>query len=226
MSEEEGDIVGDIFGWVGTAISTFFYIAPIVPILSLIREELSCKETPGVLLICSLMNCVLWANYGLNKDRFLQYFPNGLGGFITLIYITIFLIYLADKRIGLSLFYTGCLVIVISLLELLFFFIIDVEVTGFIAMVFNVLMFASPGEKMYTVCKTGNYQLIPIWSTIGAAACSGCWLMYGVYLADFKVIIPNGLGIACAFIQAIVFIIFKIKSKNKKKPGEENQEGS
>ena len=224
MSEEEGDIVGDIFGWVGTAISTFFYIAPIVPILKLIREDATWKETPGLLLICSLMNCVLWANYGLNKDRFLQYFPNGLGGFITLIYITIFLIYLADKKMGLSFFYTSCLAVIISGLELLFYLIIDVEVTGTIAMVFNVLMFAAPGEKMYTVCKTGNYQLIPIWSTIGAAACSGCWLMYGVYLSDFKIIIPNGLGILCAFIQAVVFIIFKIKSKKEKKSEEENQE--
>ena len=227
MSEEEGDIVGDIFGWVGTAISTFFYIAPIVPILKLIREEITCKESPGVLLICSFMNCILWANYGLKKDRFLQYFPNGLGGFITLIFITIFLIYLADKKISLSLFYTICLAIIVSGLGLLFYFIIDVEITGTIAMVFNVLMFASPGEKMYTVCKKGRYQLIPIWSTIGAGACSGCWLIYGVYLSDLKIIIPNGLGVLCAFIQVIVFIIFKTKSKSSKEiEGEENQEDS
>ena len=169
------------------------------------------------------MNCILWANYGLKKDRFLQYFPNGLGGFITLIFITIFLIYLADKKIGLSLLFTTCLAIVVSGLGLLFFLVVDVDVTGTIAMVFNVLMFAAPGEKMYTVCKTGNYELIPIWSTIGAAACSGCWLMYGVYVADFKIIIPNALGVLCAFIQALVFIIFKIKSKNKEKPEDERE---
>ena len=171
-------VVGDIFGWVGTAISTCFYIAPVVPFSKLIKGEMKCKDSPGVMLICTFMNCILWADYGLLYDRFLQYFPNGLGGALTLIFITIFLIHLADKEIKFSLLYTGCLIVGVVGLSFLFYFAIDKDVTGKIAMVFNVLMYASPGEKIITVCRTGNYKLIPIWSTIGGAACSSwnsCW---------------------------------------------------
>ena len=119
-----------------------------------------------------------------------------------------------------ALLYNIILITAITGLALLFFFIVPYEVTGKIAMVFNVLMYASPGEKMITVFKTGNYKLIPIWSTLGGTACSGCWMIYGIYSNDWNQIIPNGLGVFFSIIQIIVFIIYKLKNgKNKEKEG-------
>ena len=215
MSNE--DKVGDIFGWVGTGISTFFYIAPVIPFIKLIKGEISYKESPGILLICSFMNCILWGDYGLLLDRFLIYFANGIGGVITLIWIVIFIIHYVEKRFAMALLYNLILIIAIVGIAMLFFFIVPYEVTGKIAMVFNVLMYASPGEKMITVCKTGNYKLIPIWSTLGGTACSACWMIYGIYLVDWNQIIPNGLGVIFSIIQIIVFLFYKIKNGNEVK---------
>ena len=220
-----GDLVGDIFGWIGTAISTFFFIAPVVPFLKLIKGEITVKESPGILLICSFMNCVLWGDYGLLLDRFLQYFPNGLGGSITLIWITIYLIHLAKRKIGYALLYIFILTVSVVGITLLFFFIVPSAVTGKIVLVFNVLMYASPGEKMVTVCKTGNYNLIPIWSTIGATACSACWLIYGLYVNDWNVIIPNALGVLCSIVQIIVYIIYKGRYEGTNKEVDEMDQG-
>ena len=220
-----GDLVGDIFGWIGTAISTFFFIAPVVPFLKLIKGEITIKESPGILLICSFMNCVLWGDYGLLLDRFLQYFPNGLGGSITLIWITIYLIHLAKRKIGYALLYIFILTVSVVGITLLFFFIVPSAVTGKIVLVFNVLMYASPGEKMVTVCKTGNYNLIPIWSTIGATACSACWLIYGLYVKDWNVIIPNALGVLCSIVQIIVYIIYKGRYEGTNKEVDEMDQG-
>ena len=216
MTEEE-DFVGNIFGWVGTVISMFFYIAPVVPFLKLIKGEISCKESPGILLICSFMNCILWGDYGLLLDRFLIYFANGIGGTITLIWIVIFIIHYVEKRFAMALLYNLILTIAIVGIALLFFFIVPYEVTGKIAMVFNVLMYASPGEKMITVFKTGNYKLIPIWSTLGGTACSACWMIYGIYLVDWNQIIPNGLGVLFSIFQVIVFLFYKLKNGNEVK---------
>ena len=215
MSDE--DFVGNIFGWVGTVISMFFYIAPVVPFLKLIKGEISCKESPGILLICSFMNCILWGDYGLLLDRFLIYFANGIGGTITLIWIVIFIIHYVEKRFAMALLYNLILIIAIIGIAMLFFFIVPYEVTGKIAMVFNVLMYASPGEKMITVFKTGNYKLIPIWSTLGGTACSACWMIYGIYLVDWNLIIPNALGVIFSIIQIIVFLFYKLKNGNEVK---------
>ena len=215
MSNE--DMVGNIFGWVGTGISTFFYIAPIVPFIKLIKGEITYKESPGILLICSFMNCILWGDYGLLLDRFLIYFANGIGGVITLIWIVIFIIHFVEKRFAMALLYNLILIVAIVGIAMLFFFIVPYEVTGKIAMVFNVLMYASPGEKMITVFKTGNYKLIPIWSTLGGTACSACWMIYGIYLVDWNQIIPNALGVIFSIIQIIVFLFYKLKNGNEVK---------
>ena len=221
MTDE--DFVGDIFGWVGTGISMFFYIAPVVPFLKLIKGEISCKESPGILLICSFMNCILWGDYGLLLDRFLIYFANGIGGTITLIWIVIFIIHYVEKRFAMALLYNLILTIAIVGIALLFFFIVPYQVTGKIAMVFNVLMYASPGEKMITVFRTGNYKLIPIWSTLGGTACSACWMIYGIYLVDWNQIIPNALGVLFSIFQVIVFLFYKLKNGNEVKEEESSE---
>lgn len=221
----ESDIVGKIFGWAGTIIATYFYCAPVVPFYQVLTGKLEYKDSPGVLLIMSFMNCILWACYGLGKNDFMVYFANGLGGSITLIWITIYLIFLGKKHIGFALGYILGLLIIIGFLMLLFFYIVNPEhtdITGYLAMIFNVLMYAAPGEKIYKVITTKEYKLIPIFSTIGGLACSLCWLMYGIYQEDWKLYVPNALGLAFAVLQVVVYLIYYLKNKDQKLdfPGE------
>ena len=208
-------LFGEIFGWVGTGIAIYFYLAPAVPFIKLVNDHLKVNEVPGVLLICSFMNCILWADYGLVKDNPQVYFANGIGGSITLIFITIYLIYLGKRNIGLALVYNfGLLAIVIGLM-LLFYFIVNPDVTGYVAMFFNILMYAAPGEKIAQVIKTQNYRLIPIFSTIGGFFCSLCWLLFGIYKKDWKLYVPNALGLAFAILQVVIYLIYYCKNKDK-----------
>ena len=214
MSEED-DLGSIVFGWIGTAIALVFYIVPIVPYWKLIKGELTLKESPGLLLICSFLNCILWSDYGLLTNKFSVYFANGLGGAITLIFITIFLIHLADRKILFSLIYIFFLMACVTEIYFFCYYILDPEITAIIANVFNVLMYAAPGEKIYIICKNGNYKLIPIWSTLGGLACSTSWMFYGIYKKDKYLIIPNALGCASAIVQLIVYIIYRNKYYNK-----------
>ena len=214
MSEE--DLGSVIFGWVGTAIATYFYIAPVVPFLKLIKGQITIKESPGVLLLCSFLNCILWSDYGLLTDQFSVYFANGLGGAITLIYITIFLIHLADGKLLLSCFYTTFLIACVVEIYFLCYYVVPSQVTGIIANIFNVLMYAAPGEKIYQVCKTNKYDLIPIFSTIGGLACSTSWMLYGFYQGDFLLVLPNLLGCISAIVQLVVYLIVRGRSKKER----------
>ena len=214
----EPDIVGKIFGWVGTVIATYFYIAPVVPFWKVLNHKLDYKDSPGVLLIMSFMNCILWADYGLVKNDFMVYFANGIGGTITLVFISVYLVFLAKESIPLSLGYIALLIAVIFGI-MIGFFLIDYNITGYVAMIFNVLMYAAPGEKIFQVIKTSNYNLIPIFSTMGGLACSLCWLMYGIYQRDWKLYVPNALGLAFAVLQVVIFLIYYLKNKNQ---GENN----
>ena len=218
------DLGSTIFGWVGNALALYFYIAPIVPFVKVIKGEMTWKQSPGVLLLCSFLNCILWSDYGLITNQFLLYLANGLGGTITLIYITIFLIHVADRKVLLSLFYNFFLICCIVEIYFVFYYLVPFKVTGIIANIFNVLMYAAPGEKIYQICKGASYQLIPIWSTIGGTACSTSWMCYGFYQNDYYVVIPNALGVLASIVQIVIFIIYRRKQKNKAQSEETTKE--
>ena len=218
------DLGSTIFGWVGNALALYFYIAPIVPFVKVIKGEMTWKQSPGVLLLCSFLNCILWSDYGLITNQFLLYLANGLGGTITLIYITIFLIHVADRKVLLSLFYNFFLICCIVEIYFVFYYLVPFKVTGIIANIFNVLMYAAPGEKIYQICKGASYQLIPIWSTIGGTACSTSWMCYGIYQKDIYVVIPNALGVLASIVQIVIFVIYRRKQKNKAQSEETNKE--
>ena len=152
------------------------------------------------------------------------YFANGIGGTITLIWITIYLIFLGKKNFLLAIGYNFGLVVVVILLMIVFF-IIDYNITGYMVIIFNVLMYAAPGEKIYRVITTKDYKLIPIFSTMGGFACSLCWLMYCIYQKDWKLYVPNALGLAFAILQIVIYLIYYLKSKEKNPdfPGENDE---
>ena len=211
----DNKLFGEISGWVGTAIAIYFYLAPAVPFIKLVNDHLKVNEVPGILLICSFMNCILWADYGLLDDTFQVYLANGIGGAITLIWITIFLIYIGKQNIKIALLYIILLMICVGGISYVFYFLIDKDITGKVAMIFNILMYAAPGEKIFKVFKTKKYNLIPIFSTIGGFFCSLCWLAFGIYKGDINLIIPNGLGLFFSILQIVVYLIFYCKKRSE-----------
>ena len=159
------------------------------------------------------MNCILWADYDLLDNAIQVYFTNRFGGAITLIWITTYLIYLGKQNVYFALILIILLMIAVGGISFVFYFIISKKITGLTAMVFNVLMYAAPGEKILKVCKTKQYNLIPIFSTIGGFFCSLCWLMFGIIKGDINMIIPNALGLFFAIFQVIVYTVFYCKKK-------------
>ena len=210
MSEE--NIVESIFGWIGATISIYFYFAPGFPFYKVLKDQMNYQDLPVILLISSFLNCILWADYGLIKNSTQIYIANSLGGTIALIWITIYLLYLGTKYFVVSLILNILILIATGAISFLFYFKIDTNITGLIAMIFNILMYAAPGEKIIRVIKTKKYELIPIYSSIGGFLCSLCWLIYGFYQNDINLIIPNSLGILFSIIQILIFIILYCKS--------------
>ena len=92
-------------------------------------------------------------------------------------------------------------------------------------MVFNVMMFISPGQKIVRVIREKNYKLIPIYSTIINILCSSCWLGYGICINLITQIVPNALGLFFSILNTSAWIYFFInKDKKKENEKEENNE--
>ena len=137
-----------------------------------------------------------------------MYGTNGSGGAITLIYITIFLIFLTKQIYYYTILLILLLIAIIGVITYFSYFVIDYKIVGISANVFNVCMYAATGEKIYRVFKTKNYNLMPIFSIVGAFLSSGCWVIYGTFDFDYNVIIPNALGVIFSMIQLVVYFHF------------------
>ena len=219
------DLVGDIFGWIGSVISVIFFIVPCVPFYNLIKEKITYKDTPGILLICSVINCIFWVVYGVKLGLTQSFITNAIGAIITTVWICIFLIFWVKKHALKSVGFIVLTLVVFVGIFCLFYFVVDPEITGYFAMVFNVLMYAAPGEKIYRVIKNKDYTLIPIFSTIAAFVNSACWLIYGICNSDIDIIVPNVLGLVFAVLQVILYLVIKYKyhkDSETKKDGEDN----
>ena len=203
-------------GWVGTVLSMVFYIAPIVPITKLIKKKYKIEEVPGPLLIMSFMNKIIWTSYGLKEEKTQVFVCNGVGGIISIFFIVIYLIYLAKINWKLMLIYNFIFANFIVEIFYIFYKIINSnKAIGLTAMIFNILMYASPGAKIYEVFTTGNYDLIPIYSCIVSVFNCISWFIHGLFLKDLNIQIPNGIGFVLAIVQILVWGIF-YKKKHKK----------
>ena len=211
-----------IFGWIGAIITIYFYISPIFPFSKVLKDQIDYQDTPAILLLCSFMNCIFWADYGLLKNISSLYIANCFGGAITLIWITIYLMYMGKKYFTLSFIINILLIIIIGIISYIFYFKIDEKITGLICMILNALTYAAPGEKMLSVIKNRKYEIFPIYSSIGIFGCSLFWLIYGFLQKDRNIIIPNALGIIFSIFQFIFFLIFYYKYNHNNKFKQEN----
>ncbi len=217
MDKEELKNVGDIFGWIGTVITFYFFAAPGVPFYKLLRGQIKLNEAPGFLLVFSFLNCILWFNYGLLLDRPQMYSTNGVGSGLTLIFVTIFIIFFTKQKYYIAVLCLFGLIALIIIISYLSYFVIYYKYVGYSANVFNVLMYIATGEKIYRVFKTKNYNLMPIFSIVGAFLASSCWLLYGSLDYEINVIIPNALGVVFSIIQLVVYFYFYCKKKTEEK---------
>ena len=88
-------------------------------------------------------------------------------------------------------------------------------------------MYAAPGDKMITVIKTKNKDLLPIHSSITGIACSTCWFMYGIYdNMNPSLMVPNLIGMVCAIMQICVWCYAYKKGGDKKEEAQDEERGN
>ena len=212
-----------IISWIGTVIGIILNISPIVMFDSIIQGKKKIEIVPESMLIFNILCSSLWACYWyLQVDKFVPFFSSAFGLALSEIFALIYLFFLADKswkkyllfaflEINLVLEFNYGLLVVLG----------DYITVGNIAMVVNIITYITPGQKIYQVIKTKNYNLIPISSTLSGSLCTLCWLIFGLLIWDIRTIIPNGLGLVFATINSGVWAYFYFTRDKEKDEKEE-----
>lgn len=136
-------------GLLGNILSIIFFFSPISLIIKVHKGYLSPNNTPYLIMMMNIMNCVLWLSFGILHDEFFLLFCNAVGYSLNSIYLGLFFIYWFKKKIWLIVF-----LIILSLgisLSCLFFLTYVFKalyVAKYSAMIFNVLIYIAPGQKI------------------------------------------------------------------------------
>jgi hypothetical protein len=149
----------NIIGLCNNIFAILFCISPIFMLRSIHRNEIHAKDIAYSVMLLTILNCLSWLSFGIiTKDFFIK-FGNTIGLTSNLIYLSIYFYYrfIDDKKlfifstIGINLFS-------ISLWVFLSFILKNPDVSKFTAMIFNILMFISPSQKL--VCIIIKYKIL------------------------------------------------------------------
>ena len=199
-----------IVSWIGTVIGIILNISPIVMFYSIIKGKNKIEIVPESMLIFNILCSSLWACYWyLQVDKFVPFFSSAFGLALSEIFSLIYLFFLAEKDWKKYFLYAFLEInLVLEFNYALLFIIKDYITVGNIVMVVNIITYITPGQKIYQVIKTRNYNLIPISSTLSGSLCTLAWLIFGLLIWDIRTIIPNGLGLIFATINSGVWAYF------------------
>lgn len=219
----------------GTILAIGLNLSPIVLFYEYFKGKRQFNTIPEMMFIMGVFCSTTNLAFGiLIKDKNII-INSAICTIIQVIYAIIYLYFYANKQMSKWLLYVFISLNLTS--EVLYIFAYAIEYhkgnefaqnfTGWFNVGMTVLNAGAPGQKIFEVWKTGNFMLIPIFTTITQILCSGFWGCYGFTRDEPKIYIPNVIGVVLCGIQIFSYFFFYAKNKgispNKQNNEEDNE---
>ena len=208
--------ISDIFSIIGTITSFILSFSPIFPFIKVLKKQDKIDILPEGLLFSLILTRLAWGAVWIITKRKIAIF-NSISGIIICNIFIILYFYIYFNRTYKKTIISGIALILIEGFTL-YMAVLWANQTflAVIAMIFNILVFISPGQKILRVIKEKNYKLIPIYSTIINIIYSIAWLAYGISIQMISSIIPNVLGLFFSLINTGAWIYYYNRRKKTK----------
>jgi len=228
----------DVPAWVRFCSSTAPLAAIVVfmapyPTLRQVQKDRSVGNLPLLPYSSMIANCILWFTYGILLKERKVWFTNLVGLIFGLFYFLKFIKYTQPKSTSLPgtvrQHMQGCLAIIAGSAAWIIVCYLTVRrkdmwmtyAAGFIgntAVMFCLLMFASPLSALKTVLRTRSAKSIPLPFTLATILNCFLWSVAGLgEFKDFNIYFPNLLGLAFGLIQVGLKILFDYGSSTGSK---------
>ncbi|XP_022767443.1 bidirectional sugar transporter SWEET5 [Durio zibethinus] len=204
-----------IVGIIGNVISFFLFLSP-VPTFAKIWKAKSVQEFKPDPYVATVLNCMMWVFYGLpivHPDSVLIITINGIGLFIELTYVSIFLIYSPGQKRRRIVIYLLIEVIFMAIVIFITLFVFHTTknrsmFVGILAIIFNVGMYTSPLTVMHMVIRTRSVKYMPFTLSLFNFFNGVIWVIYASLKFDPYVLAPNGLGSLSGLVQLLLYAYF------------------
>ena len=216
--------IDEIFSSFGTLFSFLLSFTPLPPFIKVFKNEEKIDIIPEGLLLFLILTRIVWGSVWIITGRKIALLNSVLGVFVCDVFVILYF-FLYFNRTYLKTFFASIFLIFIEYgICYIGVFWGDYLTLSYIAMVFNVIMFISPGQKILRVIKEKNYKLIPIYSTVINVLVSSTWLGFGICINLISQIIPNALGVFFSILNTSLWIYFYINRDKEKEKSEKEDE--
>ncbi|XP_045825879.1 bidirectional sugar transporter SWEET14-like [Trifolium pratense] len=208
-----------VFGLLGNVISVMVFLAPL-PTFYQIYKKKSTEGFQSVPYVVALLSAMLWIYYALvkNEDSIFLLTINSFGLVVESIYLAIFLVYASNKArlstikliLLLNVFGFGAMLVSSLCLATGSK---RLSIIGWICLVFNITVFASPLCIIRHVIKTKSVTYMPLSLSFFLSLNAITWFFYGYLLKDYYIALPNTLGFLFGIIQMVMYLIYRNATK-------------
>ena len=138
-------------GIIGNIFAMVLFIAPITLMIKLHKKQVDPLKVPYLVMLMNIMNCVLWLSYGIITSDIFLCVCNGVGFSFNIVYFCLYFIYRYRKDFKNALVYCSLAVISTLFILILFAWVFKSQgVAQYSAMIFNIFMYAAPGQNLVT----------------------------------------------------------------------------
>lgn len=191
--------------------SVVMWLSPIQAIWlakdSIYRTRSSAKVSTAFGFVAGAVQCALWVLYASTRleDMTVPLLVNLFGGLLNLSFVLCYWTYSTGEQHSKVLWHVAGLCPALVLGVGVWYFDSDNVLVGYIAVVLNVLMYFGPLAAAGEVVRKRSNQGM-ILPQLALTVLSGLlWFVYGWYIADILVMIPNVLGAVFGVLQLALY---------------------
>ncbi|KAL8151478.1 hypothetical protein V2J09_021286 [Rumex salicifolius] len=222
--------LANFFGILGNIVSFIVFLSP-SPTFYNIYKANSTQGFDPLPYSVALFSCMLTGYYGLVKHNVLLITINAVGLVIESIYLTIYMLF-ASRREKLNAakllfsFNVGLLGLIILITTLITHGALRETCVGWICAICSVCVFASPLSVIFfrlifmttttlqkTVITTKSVEFLPFWLSISLTVSAVIWFLFGYFIRDLFVALPNVLGLLFGIAQMTLYLMYKNSKK-------------
>ncbi|KAL4174709.1 hypothetical protein KRP22_006641 [Phytophthora ramorum] len=192
-------------------------IAPL-PDFWRIHKNRHTGEVSVLPVVMLFANCYMWVLYSYLVNNIFPLFAVTVFGITTSsVFISIYFRWTKDRlyvvkvcAIAFALLATSTLYYIIATNGVTDQSEAAVEKTlGFIAIAFNLVLYASPLETMKRVVQTKNASSMPISISGVFLVNAVLWVIFAVVVDDMFVLVPNAIGTLLCGIQVVLYLVYR-----------------
>ncbi|XP_026225814.1 sugar transporter SWEET1 [Anabas testudineus] len=185
--------------------------------LKKMQETKSADNIQFLPFLTTCLNNLGWLYYGLLKSDQTIVLVNTIGALLQALYIVVYLHYTKQKRMVVCQTIAAGMVLACGWFYFTMFLPqgeAQLNQLGLTCSVVTVSMYMSPLTDLVAIVRSGNVQCLSFPLTVATFFTSTSWVLYGLQLNDYYIVVPNTPGIFTSLIRFYLFWRFASVSQS------------